>query len=163
AQARRHAVLDDWRGGQPAAHVEVERDETPAADGDVAFCRPNAGAYRRAGCLRPDLRARATHREPHGRCAMTTMSDKERAETRRHINDREKLAKALAAERSAVLLAEFEKEVSSTYAWSQSDVWNQAHSMAQRAVAEAQRMIDAKSERLGIPTNFRPGIHTFWT
>jgi hypothetical protein len=91
-----------------------------------------------------------------------TMTDKERAEIRSHIRDREKLAKAMAAERSAALLAEFEKQISTTYSWSDTDVWDRAHATAEKAVTEARRLIDAESERLGIPTNFRPNIHLIW-
>jgi hypothetical protein len=94
---------------------------------------------------------------------MTVMTDKERAEIRRHIRDREKLAKAMAAERSAAVLVEFERQVSAIYRWSDSEVWSKAHAMAERAVDEASRAIDAESERLGIPTIFRPSIHLGWS
>ena len=85
-----------------------------------------------------------------------SMTDKERAEIRRHVHDREKLAKAMAAERSAELLAEFERQISAIYKWSDSDVWAEAMSTAKAAVDGAQHAIARECERLGIPSAFQP-------
>ena len=49
------------------------------------------------------------------------MTEKERAEIRRHVSDREKLAYAMAAERSRLLLAEFEKQIAASYSWADSE------------------------------------------
>jgi hypothetical protein len=87
------------------------------------------------------------------------MTDKERAEIRRHVSDREKLAKAMAAERSAELLAEFERHISAIYKWSDSEVWAKAHAKAQAAAAEAQIVIGRECKRLGIPSTFQPSLH----
>ena len=91
------------------------------------------------------------------------MTDKERAEIRRHVSDREKLAKAMAAERSAELLAEFEKHISAIYKWSDSDVWAEAHAKAEAAVEEAQVAIARECKRLGIPSTFQPSLHIYWS
>ena len=92
-----------------------------------------------------------------------SMTDKERAEIRRHVHDREKLAKAMAAERSAELLAEFERQISAIYKWSDSDVWAEAMSQAKGAVDGAQHAIARECERLGIPSAFQPSVNMFWS
>jgi hypothetical protein len=92
-----------------------------------------------------------------------TMTDKERAEIRRHVADREKLAKAMAVERSAELLAEFEKQIAAIYAWSDSDVWADAMASARAAVDQASRTVAAECERLGIPVAFRPHLGMYWS
>jgi hypothetical protein len=91
------------------------------------------------------------------------ITDKERAEIRRHVSDREKLAMAMAAERSAELLAEFEKHISATYEWSDSEVWAEAHAKAQVAVAEAKIVIARECTLLGIPSTFQPSVHMYWS
>jgi hypothetical protein len=94
---------------------------------------------------------------------MTTMTDKERAEIRRHVADREKLAKAMAVERSAELLAEFEKQISAIYKWSDSEVWADAKLKADAVIMGAQAAIARECERLGIPSTFRPSLNMYWS
>ena len=94
---------------------------------------------------------------------MTAITDKERAEIRRLIRDREKLAKAMAAERSAELLAGFERQIATNYKWSESDVWTEAVSKAEAAVDRAKHAIASECDRLGIPSAFRPSINVFWS
>jgi hypothetical protein len=90
------------------------------------------------------------------------ITEKERAEIRRHIRDRERLAKAMAAERSAVLLADFERLISATYKWSDTEVWADAMIKARAVVDDAKKAVDDECERLGIPVQFRPGLVLGW-
>jgi hypothetical protein len=71
---------------------------------------------------------------------------------------REKVAKSAAAERSAVLLAEFEKQMASKYSFDQSEVWAKAHAAVTEVWETAAKLVAEECERLGIPERFAPSL-----
>src|SRR5215472_12730158 len=72
------------------------------------------------------------------------------------IRQREKLLRSAAAQRSAELMADFERQLASEYSWDQDEIWHQAFDTAKRALAEAKAIIATRCEELGIPAQFAP-------
>ena len=72
------------------------------------------------------------------------------------IRQLEKLLKSAAAQRSAELMADFERQLASEYSWDQDEIWHQAFDTAKRALAEAKAIIATRCEELGIPAQFAP-------
>jgi hypothetical protein len=91
-----------------------------------------------------------------------TMTKSEREDFRRLINNREKVLKTAAKQRSAELLAEFEQQVASEYSYNQDHIWEKAVAAAGAAVAEAQAIVEKRCEELGIPARFAPSIRLNW-
>src|SRR5262245_27921035 len=79
----------------------------------------------------------------------TPMTKTEREELGRLISYREKVLKAAARQRSAELLAEFEQQMASIYAYDQDETWKAATNAAEGAVSDAQKVIAARF--LGLP------------
>lgn len=90
------------------------------------------------------------------------MTKGEREDLLRLIKQRERVAKSGAEQRSAVLLAEFEQQISAVYAFDQDSVWRQAYEAAAAAFAKANAEIAARSAELGIPEPFQPQLHMAW-
>ena len=86
----------------------------------------------------------------------------EREDLLKLIRQRAKIAKQSAAQRSAELRADFEKQISSIYSFDQRKVWQDAQRAVQQAVAEAEARISEECQRLGIPERFRPGVSAGW-
>jgi preprotein translocase subunit SecD len=80
-----------------------------------------------------------------------SMTKTERADIQRLISNTAKLAKAHAKERSAHLRAEFERQIATTYSYSQDEVWKEAAEAAQAAVQAAAETVEQRCEELGIP------------
>ena len=90
------------------------------------------------------------------------MTKTERADIQRLIRNTALLAKAHAKERSAHLRAEFERQMATTYSYSQDEVWREAAEAAQAAVKVAAETVEQRCEELGIPKPFRPSISVCW-
>jgi len=93
---------------------------------------------------------------------MNAMTKGEREDLIRLIKQREKVAKTAAEQRSAAMLAEFEREVSAVHAFATNEVWRASVEAAQKAAKEAMEKIAAESDKLGIPAEFQPRIQFGW-
>jgi hypothetical protein len=80
----------------------------------------------------------------------------------RLIRQREKVLKSAAKQRSAELLADFENNMGSEYAFDDDAVWAKAMEMAEREVAKAQKVVAVRCRELGIPDRFAPSIRLAW-
>ena len=90
------------------------------------------------------------------------MTKGERDDLIRLIKQRERVGKSAAKQRSAEMLAEFERKISVLHAFDDNEVWSAALKAGSNAVAEANQKIDAEAARLGIPQEFRPKINASW-
>lgn len=90
------------------------------------------------------------------------MTKGERAEMGQIIRKREKVMKAQARERSAALIAEFEAQSAKIHHWDEDAIWASAKAEAEKAVQQAQAVIEQRCTALGIPKEFAPGVNFFW-
>lgn len=93
---------------------------------------------------------------------MATMTKGERDDLLRLAKKRESVLKKAAEERSAQLLAEFEAQSATIYAFDDDAVWRQAVGQAKEAVAAARKDIAERCRQLGIPPEFAPDLHVYW-
>jgi vacuolar-type H+-ATPase subunit H len=77
------------------------------------------------------------------------MSKSEREDLQRLIRQREKVLKSAAKQRSSELLADFENQMGSEYAFDDDAVWAQAMKDAEPVVAKAKAKIAARCRELG--------------
>ena len=94
--------------------------------------------------------------------SVAMMTRQEREALAKLIRQRERLAKTGAAERSAVLLADFEQQADRLYAYDEDDVWRQAVLAAKEEVAKASVQISKRCSELGIPQPFAPTLSVVW-
>jgi hypothetical protein len=90
------------------------------------------------------------------------MTKAERDDLVRLVKQREKVAKSAAEQRSAMMLADFERKISEIHAFDRNDVWQAA---MQAGIDEAQKVnaaIAAEAAKLGIPPEFRPSVQLHW-
>jgi len=76
---------------------------------------------------------------------------------------REKVAKNRVEHRKAELMADFEQQLASIYAFNDDAVWKEAKETAQRAVELAARRIADRCRELGIPKTFQPTVGIGWS
>lgn len=93
---------------------------------------------------------------------MSAMTKGERDDLVRLVRQRERLARSAAEERSAVLLAEFEAQISAQHKFDDDEVWERLTKEAQAAVKKADADIAKRCAELGIPAQFRPGLNLAW-
>ena len=93
---------------------------------------------------------------------MNAMTKGEREDLLRLIKQREKVAKTAAEQRSAAMLADFEREVSAVHAFATNEVWRASVEAAQAAAKEAMERIATESDKLGIPKEFQPRVNFSW-
>jgi len=93
---------------------------------------------------------------------MNAMTKGEREDLIRLIKQRERVAKTAAEQRSAAMLADFEREVSACHSFATNEVWRASVEAAQQAAKEAMEKIAAESDKLGIPKEFQPQIGFSW-
>jgi hypothetical protein len=93
---------------------------------------------------------------------MESMTKNEREDLQRLIRQREKVLKSAAQQRSSELLADFENQMGSEYAFDDDAVWAQAMKDAEGEVAKAKVKVEARCRQLGIPKQFAPGIELDW-
>ena len=95
---------------------------------------------------------------------MTAMMTKgEREDLQRLIRQREKVLKSAAKQRSSELLADFENQLGSIYSFDNDATWAEAVRIAKLEVEKANAKIAARSAALGIPKNFAPSVHFYWS
>lgn len=87
---------------------------------------------------------------------MSAMTKGEREDLQRLIRQREKVLKSAAKLRSTELLADFENQMGSIYAFDDVKVWQESTRIAEAEVAKANAKIAAQAAKLGIPGEFAP-------
>jgi hypothetical protein len=90
------------------------------------------------------------------------MNKTEREELQRLCRQRLKVLLSAAEQRAAELLADFENQMGSEYAFDDDAVWAQAMKAAECEVAKAKAKIEARCRELGIPKQFSPGLDLHW-
>lgn len=90
------------------------------------------------------------------------MTKGERDDLVRLIKQREKVAKTAAEQRSAAMLAEFERQVSALHDFATDEVWAAAAQAASDAAKKCNEEIAARAKELGIPEEFRPRLTFGW-
>lgn len=90
------------------------------------------------------------------------MTKAERTDLLSLIKKREKVMKTMANERSAFMLAEFESHAAAMYSFNEDSTWSKAKDEAQKAVDAAQRDVEARCQKLGIPKEFAPSLNLVW-
>lgn len=93
---------------------------------------------------------------------MSEMTKSERNDLASLVRQRAKLLKAIAAQRSAELLANFEHQLGSIHAYDDDEVWETATVAAQQAVDAARAQIAERCRELGIPKEFAPTVSFSW-
>ena len=79
------------------------------------------------------------------------------------IRKREKVMRAKAQERSALLLAEFDAQSAKIHHWDDDAVWAKVHQQATLAVENARVTIAARCAEMGIPAEFAPDLKIYWS
>jgi hypothetical protein len=92
----------------------------------------------------------------------TSLTSGERADLLRVTRLRMKVAKTAVAQRSAELLAEFERQLAAIYTFDQSETWQAAANAAAAAVDSANKVVAEECRRMGIPERFAPSIAFHW-
>jgi hypothetical protein len=90
------------------------------------------------------------------------MTKAERDDLVRLVKQREKVAKSAAEQRSAMMLADFEREVAAIHTFDKNEVWRAAMEAGVEAAKKANEAIIAEADKLGIPPEFRPNISWHW-
>jgi hypothetical protein len=91
-----------------------------------------------------------------------TMTRGEREDLQRLIRQREKVLKSAAKQRSAELLADFENQMGSEYAFDSDEVWASAMKAAEAEIHKAKGRIAERCRQLGIPKQFAPDVDLCW-
>jgi hypothetical protein len=91
------------------------------------------------------------------------MTKGEREDLQRLVRQREKVLKSTARQRSTELLADFENHLGSKFSFDQDKIWAEAVRDAEKEFARANARIAERSAALGIPKEFAPQLHQFWT
>src|SRR5438270_8537822 len=90
------------------------------------------------------------------------MTKAERSELGQLIRKRERVMKAQAAERAALMLARFDEQCAQIYSFDDNRVWKKSTEEAHKIVSESDRKIKARCKELGIPSAFAPSLHLEW-
>ena len=90
------------------------------------------------------------------------MTKGEREDLQRLIRQRERVLKSAAEQRSAELLADFENQMGSEFAFDDDAIWQEVMRDAEREVARAKQRIAARCRELGIPDRFAPSVDIYW-
>jgi hypothetical protein len=93
---------------------------------------------------------------------MNAMTKGEREDLIRLIKQRERVAKTAAEQRSAAMLAQFEREISAVHSFATNEVWRASVEAAHAAAKEAMEKIAVESDKLGIPAEFQPRVNFSW-
>ena len=92
----------------------------------------------------------------------SAMTRAERTDLGALIRRREKLLKTAAKQRSAELLANFEKQISTIFSYDDDETWKAAFASAEKAVGDAKAVIAEQCRKLGIPPEFAPDLSLGW-
>jgi hypothetical protein len=90
------------------------------------------------------------------------MTARERHDLAMLVRQRERVLKSAAQERSAELVADFERQLGTIYDWDQDEIWAQAHAVAQEMTLKASEAIARRCRELGIPKRFAPDLSLHW-
>lgn len=91
------------------------------------------------------------------------MTKGERSELASLIRKRERVLKAAATERSAAMMAEYDRQSAAIYAYDDDDVWKRATEIAAEAVKQANEAVAERCKELGIPPEFAPSLAFGWS
>jgi hypothetical protein len=91
-----------------------------------------------------------------------TMTKGERDDLQRLIRQREKVLKSAAKQRSTELLADFENQLGTVYAFDDDEVWAEAEARAEAEIERANERIARRCAELGIPKRFAPQLVERW-
>jgi len=94
--------------------------------------------------------------------AATPIGKFERDDLRRLIQQREKVLKSAAKQRSAELLADFENQMGSEFSFDDDEVWQEAMNAATVEVERARQRTAKRCQELGIPESFAPTLGLRW-
>ena len=90
------------------------------------------------------------------------MTKGERDELLKLVRHRERVLKTAASQRSAHMLAEFERQCATIHHFNKDETWKAAMEQVQAAVDDAQRVVADRCKDLGIPEEFAPSIAVQW-
>jgi hypothetical protein len=90
------------------------------------------------------------------------MTKAERDDLVRLIKQREKVGKTAAEQRSAVMLADFEREMAALHPFDSNEVWEAAWRAGAEAAQDAMKKVAEEATRLGIPKEFQPRLSVHW-
>lgn len=90
------------------------------------------------------------------------MTKAERDDLIRLVKQRERVAKTAAEQRSAAMLAEFERQISALHPFASDEIWSAAAQAAADAAKECNEKIAARAKELGIPDEFAPRLTYNW-
>jgi hypothetical protein len=90
------------------------------------------------------------------------MTKSERSELGQLIRKRERVMKSFAAERAAVMMAEFDAQLATIYPFDQDEVWAKSTREAEKVVEDANKLIAERCKELGIPEEFSPSLSFGW-
>lgn len=94
--------------------------------------------------------------------ATPKITKQEREDVMRVLRSREKTLKTMVIARAAELKTSFEAQISRQYDPRENPIWNEAVNVARAAVQAAEVKIAEECERIGIPSEFRPGVSMSW-
>jgi len=90
------------------------------------------------------------------------MTKAERDDLVRLVKQRERVAKSAAEQRSAMMLADFEREISAVHTFDKNEIWRAAMQTGLEAAKKANEAVVAEADRLGIPKEFHPKLAFHW-
>ena len=93
---------------------------------------------------------------------MIGMIKGEREDLRRLIQQRQRVLKSAAKQRSAELLAGFEGQMATEYAFDDDAVWQEAANASDQVIRKVKLQITARCSELHIPEGFAPTLELEW-
>jgi hypothetical protein len=90
------------------------------------------------------------------------MTKTERSELGQLIRKRERVMKSQAAERAALMLAEFDAQSARIYSFDDDEIWEKATREARKIVGDSNAKIKTRCRELGIPSEFAPSLDLGW-
>lgn len=93
---------------------------------------------------------------------VSKMTKGERTELSALIRKREKVMRSAIQERSAQMMADFDRQSAEIFKFDDDAIWKQATEAAAEAVKKANEIIAKRCKALGIPSEFAPGVSFGW-
>ena len=93
----------------------------------------------------------------------STMTKGEREDLQRLVRQRQSVLKSAAKLRSSELLADFENQIASEFAFDDDAIWAEAAKAAEVEVAKAQKRVKVRCSELRIPERFAPSLKLVWS
>jgi hypothetical protein len=96
--------------------------------------------------------------------ATPLLTDRERRDLMRLVQERARIAKGLVRLRADELREDFEEQLATEYRWDEDPTWTEVYAAAQEASRRANEAVQERCEALGIPEWARPTIHApYWS